>query len=157
MDEVKTRIKRYALLIDNSMQDDDRLDFCVDSVIDSALAYTSRDSLVYDYEEDLIDYPIENPANNDYWAVYELPIPKEIERKLARIITQVYKSINADLSDEGQVTSITDNGQSVSFSNKKAVYTNTDMDNIIFNSMSVLDRYRIATTIRQPRIKRYPF
>lgn len=141
MEEIKARIKAYALLIDSTITDNDFLDFVVAEVVDRALVAMNRDQLVTQYEEDLIDVTIDEED-------YELPIPSQLERPLAIVVVMQLQQINNNKSiSTGAVKSVSDNGQSVSYGDLTQSYFATQSDTNIFSGISeLLQRHTIART-----------
>lgn len=93
MEEQILRIKEYVKILDNNIILDEKFDFNLYEFIDRALNYMNRKKL-----------------------------PIELERIIAKAIVQVYKKINSEEINNGEVqkeiSSISDNGQSVTFSDK---------------------------------------
>ncbi len=141
MNEIIERIKSYVLLLDSSLGDQvDLLDFIVNDVIDRALAFMNRASLIAQYELDLAD---ESVAEADY----TLPIPKELERALASTIVSVYRNNKISSDPLGAITSISDNGQSISYSSKLTTFLASADDSAIFSGISGLMRRYLLPTI----------
>ena len=74
-------------------------------------------------------------------------LPKKLERVTAKIVNTNLKKcideIKGDLSVESAISSISDNGQSISFSNEVKKYFSTVSDEEIFTGFStLLSRYR---------------
>ena len=143
MDDIIVRIKSYVLVINPDLDDDDFLDFVVNSVVDRALVYMNRDQLVDQYEADLIDPSVDEED-------YVLPIPKHLERPLASTVVGVYRTVQSGNSTEtGRVTRVKDQVQEVQFSDKVASYVSTASDEEIFSGVkSLMDRYLIARIIK---------
>ncbi len=141
MEEIIARIKGYVLVIyptilaDLSMTDA-QLDFVIADVVDRVLAYTNRQQLVEQYEEDLLDVNVDEED-------YVLPIPREIERGLAKTVVSSMKTLNSNnTAENGVITQLSDNGQSISYSDKVASFFNSSDDSEIFSGMlGVLERY----------------
>jgi hypothetical protein len=147
MDAIIARIKEYALKLNSALSNNsDLFEFVINDVVDRALAFTNRDQLVYQYEKDLISYPTSNTLYNDFWACYELPIPARLERLLAGTVVGVYRNIKYqdENGSTGAVKSISDNGQSISYSEQIANFLNSSDDAEIFSgSVKLLERYLI--------------
>lgn len=142
MEEIIARIKEYALVRDPSLTDENGLlDLIVNEVVDRALAFMNRDQLVAQYELDLLDDDVEE-------ADYVLPIPVRIERALASTVVALYKTtIENTNSSLGAITSISDNGQSISYATKAASFFSSSDDSEVFSGISGLMRRYILPTI----------
>jgi len=146
MEDTIEKIKEYVLIIDPTLEgENDLLDYVIADVVDRALIYTNRQQLVEQYEEDLTDYD----ADDDFWSGYHYPIPKEIERALASVVVQSYKTIGAKKDATGNtIKSISDNGQSITYGDQVASYLASSGDSEIFSGTSVLlDKFRIPNVV----------
>lgn len=154
MDEVIQRIKDYVRVVNSSLNDDDFLDFVVRDVVDRALVYMNRQQLVYQYEKDLVSYPIDDSNYDYFWGHYELPIPKAIERSLATSVTGVFNSVKRSVenTEGGSIKSINDNGQSITYSEKVTEFLASSDEAIFNNIKEVLDRYKLITVIKGDNI-----
>lgn len=133
METVRERIKEYALIIDESL-DEDMLDFVVADVTDRALAYTNREQLIADYDENT--------------PVYAQPIPVMLERALAYVVVGVFKNIDALNEGEMGVQRAKDGIQEVTFQSQIANYLTSTADADIFGQVStLLNRYRLANVL----------
>lgn len=134
MDAIIARIKSYVLIIDGSIPDDSFLDFVVRDVVDRALIFMNRVQLIEDYE-----------ADNSK----EAPIPRQLERTLAGVVVGAYKTIKARNVGEMAISSVSDNGQSISYKNEVASFLNTSSEAEIFaGSLELLKQYRLPTVIK---------
>jgi hypothetical protein len=154
MDEIIGRIKEYALVFKPSLTDDDLLDLIVEELADRVLAYTNREQLIRDYEEDVVDYPITDKTDTtetyyNFWKNYGgYPIPPVLEKPLARTVVQVASTVEDDLEGK-EIKSISDQGQSITFSDEVQSYLSSTSDTEIFMSIkSMLDKFRIPTVVR---------
>ncbi len=150
MDEIIARIKAYSIVRNPSMKPDDFLDFVVNDVVDRTLAYTFRERLIAGYEQDLIDFPDPGDDDKEFWDVYDsYPIPVRLERMLAGIVNQSYKTIiNQNTAETGAVGSLSDNGQSISFTEQLQQYYGVQTDAEVFaSSLKILDKYRLAKSV----------
>lgn len=155
MDEVRTRITGYVKIIDPTVEDGDFLDFIVADVVDRVLTYTSREQLILDWNEDVVDYPITDKTDVDetyyqFWKNYEgYPIPTVLEKPIARVVAQVYKTIENNVAgDSKEVSSISDNNQSITFTDEAEHYLSTKDDAEVFSSIRyLLDKFRIPTVV----------
>ena len=118
------RIKEYIHIINPSVviSNNNLLDFCIYEVGDRIQLYLNSDT-----------------------------IPKKIERIIAKIVNTGLKKCLKDieLSNEGEneidraITSISDNGQSISYTNEVTKYFTTATDEELFTGFSaLLSRYR---------------
>lgn len=141
MDEIIERIKDYAVLIDNSLADDDFLDFIVGDVVDRVLIYTNRMQLVDAYEEEVVE---EGESHEE-----ETPIPSELERPIASVVVGVYKTVRDNTqATEGSITRIEDNGQSVTYASELASFIPSRSDSEIFSGVrELLNNFRIPTIV----------
>jgi len=139
MDDISASIKDYALTIDTTLDEDDELlNFVVESVIDRALIYTNRYQLVEDYEDD-----------NDNTS----PIPTQMERVLADVVVRTYKTmVERNTADNNAIKSIKDNGQEVAYSDQMKSYLNGSRDTDIFaGAEEILKRFRIPDIIEHTK------
>ena len=124
MDEMIAKIKEYLEIInkDTSKMDEDILDFVIEEVLDRVQLYLNSET-----------------------------IPTKLERILANIVNTGLKKCLKDmeLSAEDKtavdrvVTSISDNGQSISYANEVTNYFTTVSDNELFTGFTgLLSRYR---------------
>ena len=114
------RIKGYIQIINPEVEDDNLLNFCINEVGDRVQLYLNSDT-----------------------------IPNKIERILAGVIdtglTKCLKRIELANSNETDimVSSISDNGQSISYANEVRKYFTTTADEELFSGFtSLLNRYR---------------
>mgnify|MGYP001152138096 CR=1 FL=1 len=151
MDDIIDRIKGYVLIVDSTLVDNDLLDFMVSGVIDRVLAYTNRQQLVVGYKDFLSgDY-----YNSNYYLDRDgveqpiLPIPTELERAIASAIVGAYRTqVNSNTETTGNVTQMSDNGQSISYGDGLATYFTSKSDAEIFSGIkSILDNFRIPTIV----------
>jgi len=121
------RIEEYArtinATIENGEEDTALLEYAVEAVIDRALLYLNRNSL-----------------------------DERLEKVVADVVVSVFMKIknNYNSSDvETAISSISDNGQTVSYSGEVKNYLQTSSDNELFGGFTnVLARYRKARMIR---------
>lgn len=129
MDEMIAKIKEYLEIInkDTSKMDDDLLTFVIEEVLDRVQLYLNSET-----------------------------IPTKLERILANIVNTGLKKCLKDmeLSAEDKtavdrvVTSISDNGQSISYANEVTNYFTTVSDNELFTGFTgLLSRYRRITVV----------
>lgn len=128
MDEKQVaRIKEYLTIINKNIVDIEKdnkglIDFCINEVGDRVSLYLNSDT-----------------------------IPTKVERMLANIINTGLKKClkEIELSNEGTnavdqaISSISDNGQSISYANEVTKYFTTVSDEELFTGFStILSRYR---------------
>ena len=114
------RIKGYVKVIDNAASDASAnalLEYCINEVYDRVLLYHNDSTL-----------------------------DEALERVVARIVSGIFnQTTNSKTSTESDqaISSVSDNGQSVSFSNEIKNYLATTEDNELFAGFSkLLARYR---------------
>ena len=119
-DEQKTKIIGYVKALNDTASQEDYqslLGLVVDEVADRVLLYLNREDL-----------------------------PENIERVVARIVSGIFnQTANAKTSStaDSAISSISDNGQSISYSNEIKNYLSTADDNELFAGFSkLLARYR---------------
>lgn len=152
MDEIIERIKEYVLVIDSTIaEDNDLLDFVVASAVDRVLAYTNRQQLVDGYEDYLDGEYYTGNYDIDVWGDYKpvLPIPTELERAIASVVMNAYKTqLEQNIATTGNVTEVTDNGQTIRYGDGIATYFASKSDSELFSGItSLLDNFRIPTII----------
>lgn len=156
MEDVITRIKDFAIILNPDLEDIDAdlFDFIVNNVVNRALTYMNRRQLVADYEEDIVDYPITDKSDTTeawytFWKNYEYPIPADIERVLASVIVDVHKEIVNKQSNSGTnraVKSISDQGQSITYSDSATNFLNSVSDSEVFSgAIESLNKFRLGT------------
>lgn len=137
MDAQKVNIKEYALIINPLLVDDDLLDFVIDSVVERALIFMNRLQLD---DEDVTDFYSDE---EDVPAI----LPSELERTLAQVVVGAYRTALGSNTNGKEVTSMSDNGQSVSYGEKMMSLLNGDEAEIFSNSIEMLKKYRIPSVI----------
>lgn len=119
---IETRIKSYLALINKNL-----------TAIEQA-------------NPDLIDFVIASTLERVMLYLNSNEIPTILERMIAEIVNGNLKQIldaKAEDGSERQITSMSDNGQSISFSNEAKKYFASTSDDEIFNGyVSILNRYR---------------
>lgn len=109
--EQETRIKNYAKLLNNRIEDGELLDFVTLEVLDRVLVYLNDSTL-----------------------------DQKLERIVARIVSGVFaesqESSDGDLSHN--ISSISDNGQTISYSEKVKSYLVSTDDEELFSGFSKL-------------------
>lgn len=120
MEEQKTRIKNYITLLNDDTISQDLLNFFVDSTIDRILVYCNRQDL-----------------------------PVQLERVVAQMIDKVINH-HVDKATNGDtfVSSISDNGQSINYSNEIKQYYNSLSDSDLMEGyITLLNRFRRANVV----------
>lgn len=109
--EQETRIKNYAKLLNSRIEDGELLDFVTLEVLDRVLVYLNDDTL-----------------------------DQRLERIVARIVSGVFaesqESSDGELSHN--ISSISDNGQTISYSEKVKSYLVSTDDEELFSGFSKL-------------------
>ena len=109
--EQETRIKNYAKLLNSRIEDGELLDFVTLEVLDRVLVYLNDNTL-----------------------------DQKLERIVARIVSGVFaesqESSDGDLSHN--ISSISDNGQTISYSEKVKSYLVSTDDEELFSGFSKL-------------------
>ena len=109
--EQETRIKNYAKLLNNRIEDGEVLDFVTLEVLDRVLVYLNDSTL-----------------------------DRKLERIVARIVSGVFaesqESSDGELSHN--ISSISDNGQTISYSEKVKSYLVSTDDEELFSGFSKL-------------------
>lgn len=146
MDEVIARIKElvtqfYPTILADLSISEDQLDLYTEEVIERFLAFTKRDQLVPQYERDLVRYPDETDC---FWDDYYFPIPKNLEKVLARVVGNSARTVVSQNQGEMEATSLSDNGQSVTYGDKlQSFFSSSDDARIFADSYTLLSSYRI--------------
>ena len=117
MDEIVVNIKKYVKIINTEEIDEGLLEFAIGEVLDRVQLYLNSET-----------------------------IPTKLERILANIVNTGLKRCLKNLDDtavDQVVTSISDNGQSISYANEVTKYFTTVSDEELFTGFSgLLSRYR---------------
>lgn len=94
-----------------------------------------------DMDENLIDFVIDEIIDRVELYLNTENVPEKLNRILANIVNTGLKKCNTD--DTQVITSISDNGQSISYSNEVMRYFTTTSDEELFSGFtSLLNRYR---------------
>lgn len=119
---IETRIKNYLALINKDL-----------TAIETA-------------NPNLVDFVIASTLDRVMLYLNSTEIPAILERIIAEIVNGNLKQIldiKANDGSERQVSSMSDNGQSISFSNEAKKYFASTSDDEIFNGyVAILNRYR---------------
>lgn len=110
------RIKGYIQIINPNIDNDELLDFCIEEIGDRVQLYLNSET-----------------------------IPTKIERIIAKVINTGLKRCLKDQENgiDRAISSISDNGQSISYANEVTKYFSTASDEELFTGFSsLLSRYR---------------
>jgi hypothetical protein len=141
MDTILENIKAYVLIIDSTIEDNDFLDFVIGDVVDRALIYMNRSQLIEDYEADILDDTVEA-------SEYVYPIPPQLERAIAKTVANAYKNAQAENASEMAVKTISDNGQSITYSDKVTNYLSSSSDQDLFSGVTtLLNKFRLLSVV----------
>ena len=151
MDAILQRIKSYAKILNSTIEDGDYLDFIVANVVDRALNYTNRTQLVDGYLYILFHAGytsaeiLENTNYEGQVFGHDCPIPPQMERILATVVSNTYTDIQENTRE---IKSMNDNGQSVTFGSDTATTLATATDREIFLGVTEqLDNFRMISVI----------
>lgn len=96
--------------------------------------------------EDLLDLVVDEVADRVLLYLNSTDLPENVERIVARIVSGIFnQSFNAKSSTnaDSAISSMSDNGQSISFSNEVKNYLASADDNTLFSGFAdLLARYR---------------
>lgn len=116
MEEQIERIKKYVCTLNSDIEQNEIFDFNVKEIIDRILNYTNRKEL-----------------------------PVELERIISKAIVNIYKKIIYEEKNDGEekeVSSISDNGQTISFSDKVKTYMiNSSDDDLFLGFVNQINRF----------------
>lgn len=123
MEEQIEKIKSYIEVLSPQIEQDDVFDFNVRETVDRVLNHINRKQL-----------------------------PIELERITAKAIISIYKKIENDKENNGEqekeISSISDNGQSVSYSDKVKTYMiNSSDDDLFFGFISQFNKFVKAKVV----------
>lgn len=127
-DEQRALIEDYAKKLNSTIAEDDGdlLDFVVSEVADRVMLY----------------------LNDDH-------IDEQLNRVIARIVSGIFNQTKASQSSSSPdlvISSVSDNGQSVSYANEVANYLSTTTDNELFTGFeTLLNRYRRINVVSPER------
>lgn len=115
--DTTTNIMNYAKKFNTAISDDDLLELVTDTVVDRVLLYLN-----------------------------DAVLDSSLERTVAQIVVGVYNQTNTNIENAGvdqAVSSVSDNGQSVSYANEVKNYLATADDSALFGGFAqLLARYR---------------
>ena len=96
--------------------------------------------------EDILDFTIDEVCDRVLLYLNDTVLDEALERVVARIVSGIFnQTINSkdSTNSDSAISSVSDNGQSVSFSNEVKNYLATTEDNELFAGFSkLLARYR---------------
>lgn len=115
MDDIVTQIKDYLKILNNTIKDDDLLNFVINETLDRVSLYLNSET-----------------------------VPSKLARILARMINTGLNKVNDEINGAEQViSSLSDNGQSISYANEvKKYFTSTTDEELFSGFTSILSRYR---------------
>lgn len=149
MEDVAASIKEKVLIINSSLEEDeDYLDYVIDSVINKALLYMNRYQFVKNYEEAMADLE-EGETEADLSDDISIPIPQPLYTVLAEVVVGLYRTIqNNNTAETGNIKSIKDQGQEITFSDQMASFLATSSDSDVFaGSTEAMNNFRVATVV----------
>lgn len=120
----KDKVKEYLSIINGNIDniDESLIDFCIDEVVDRILLYLNTDELS---------------------SRLERIIAKIVNTGLAKALKDYELSTEDNLATDKAISSISDNGQSISYSNEITRYFSSATDEELFTGFtSLLNRYR---------------
>lgn len=126
--DVNTRVKDYlSIIADITTYDDKLVEFVIAETIDRVKLYLNVDT-----------------------------VPTQVERILANIVNngikRAVKSKELGTDTDKEVSSLSDNGQSISYTDHLTHYFTTAYDEELFSGFtSLLNRYRRANVVRKPK------
>ena len=112
------------------------------------IGYTQKlnDAAADQENEDLLDFVVDEVGDRVLIYLNCTDLPENVERIVARIVSGIFnQSFNAKSSTnaDSAISSMSDNGQSISFSNEVKNYLATADDNTLFSGCAdLLARYR---------------
>ncbi len=112
-DQQKTKIKNYVKILNKTIVDDDLLDFVIDVTVDRVLLYLNQDK-----------------------------VDPRINRVVAQVVVSSFNKMNKEVNNTGsqerEIKSISDNGQSITYSDKVKSYMATAEDDELFSGFKEL-------------------
>lgn len=117
IDAQKTTVKAYVTTLNSNVSPGALLDLVLDTVVDRVLLYLN-----------------------------ETTIDPKLERVIAQVVVSAYKQVTADGTSLGQeqgITSVSDNGQTVTYSAQATQYLTSTNDQELFSGFTgLLNGYR---------------
>lgn len=124
MDEMVAKIEEYLKILNPNIKDDDLLDFVIRETLDRVRLYLNSET-----------------------------VPEILTRVLARIINTGLNKVNDEKNGTEQaISSLSDNGQSISYANEVKKYFTSVTDEELFSGFtSILSRYRRVKVVYPKR------
>lgn len=95
---------------------------------------------------ELLDFVVQETIDRVQLYLNRTDVPSLIERPLGKVVASIfnkYKNTQDSSDVEREISSMSDNGQSISYSNKVKAYLETSSDEELFGGITpVLSRYR---------------
>lgn len=118
--------------------------------------YTKKlNSNITDGDSDLLDFVVDEVADRVMLYLNDDHIDEQLNRVIARIVSGIFnqtKSSQSSSSPDLAISSVSDNGQSVSYANEVANYLSTTTDNELFTGFeALLNRYRRINVVSPER------
>lgn len=115
MDERIKNIKKYVLILNPEIEDNEKLDLELNELIDKVLIYINRSE-----------------------------IPAELERIIARAYNEyTVREKELKSSNTGEISTISDNGQSITYKSKEDTFNSFLLSNSFFSDLkAILDAYK---------------
>jgi len=116
-------IKKYILLLKEDIKNDELLEFNIEEAIDRILNHINRKEL-----------------------------PMQLERVTAKAIVNIYKKVENEKENDGEqqkeISTISDHGQSISFSEKTKTYMlNSSDDDLFYGFLGQINKFVKAKVV----------
>lgn len=118
--------------------------------------YTKKlNSTIAEDDGDLLDFVVSEVADRVMLYLNDDHIDEQLNRVIARIVSGIFNQTKASQSSSSPdlvISSVSDNGQSVSYANEVANYLSTTTDNELFTGFeTLLNRYRRINVVSRER------
>lgn len=118
--------------------------------------YTKKlNSTIAEDDGDLLDFVVSEVADRVMLYLNDDHIDEQLNRVIARIVSGIFNQTKASQSSSSPdlvISSVSDNGQSVSYANEVANYLSTTTDNELFTGFeALLNRYRRINVVSRER------
>lgn len=118
--------------------------------------YTKKlNSTIAEDDGDLLDFVVSEVADRVMLYLNDDHIDEQLNRVIARIVSGIFNQTKASQSSSSPdlaISSVSDNGQSVSYANEVANYLSTTTDNELFTGFeALLNRYRRIDVVSRER------
>ena len=118
--------------------------------------YTKKlNSTISEDDGDLLDFVVSEVADRVMLYLNDDHIDEQLNRVIARIVSGIFNQTKASQSSSSPdlvISSVSDNGQSVSYANEVANYLSTTTDNELFTGFeTLLNRYRRINVVSRER------